>query len=285
MKYTQGNKIFVWKKFGEWKPTLEGMFPDIMTPEFKDKVQQKAVDIENREYTEPFETLSGQSIESVITFEKTEKFRQIYPYVRLFHACRTKDIQSYKTKGILPSIAMKDFWIDQFRKIFLSGDYPELTEKMLQDSINKLSSAAKDLCFVIDDRWIIENCGHYLIYYGGEYLGNLIANLPIENTKKYESVLRNIGKPTVFEINLPNKSEYISSNILKELIYYMIPNWVYNIAHSKTDMGILRLDIAIDEPLSPKYICSHYPPTKINDPYNENKTYDAETGEYEDIEK
>ena len=35
MVSSENNSVFIWKDFSEWKPALEGMFPNILTPEFE----------------------------------------------------------------------------------------------------------------------------------------------------------------------------------------------------------------------------------------------------------
>ena len=277
------DRIFIWKAFREWKSVLGDMYRDILTPELEAKVRQSATDIKYGDDTETFEKLSGHSIDSMITKEKIDEFRQRYSHIRAYHACRTSDVQSYYEKGILPSIALKDVQLARFREIFLNGDFPELTEEMLQQSIEKVGPKDEDLCLVIDDRFIIEYCGHYLIY-GGEYMGNLVSQLPIENIEPYRSVLMKIGKPTFIKINLPNINKYASNGNIWELNSEILTEWLYNIANSRMESRFLDFTFKINEALSPKHIYTHYHPIKIVDPLMGYKTYNAEMGEYEDSE-
>ena len=276
-------RIFIWKAFSEWRSVLEDMYRDILAPELEAKVRQSATDIKYGDDTETFEKLSGHSIDSMITKEKIDEFRQRYSHIRVYHGCRTTDVQSYYEKGILPSIALKDVQVARFREIFLSGRFPELTEEMLQQSIETVGPKSEDLCLVIDDRFIIEYCGHYLIY-GSEYLSNLVSQLPIKNIEPYRSELRKIGKPTFFGINLLNTTEYISDGIIWILISEMLTRWIYCMAHSSTQSHYFDCTVSLTKPLLAEYIYSHYHPTKIVDPLMRNKIYNAETREYEDIE-
>lgn len=192
-------------------------------------------------------------------------------------------MSSYYDKGLLPSIAVKDVQVNCFREIYLSGKFPELTEEMLQQSIEKMGKNDKDLCLIIDDRVIIERWGHYLVY-GSEYLSGLVTNLPIENSQeKYLPVLREIGKPTVLRIDLPNTTEYVSDGNLWGLIRSMITNWTYNVAHSRTKINFLDFTFSLMKSLPPEHIHSDFQPRKIRDSILEvDKIYDAETGEYEE---
>ncbi len=284
----KNNRIFIWKDFSEWKPDLEGMFPNLLTQKLKDKARQSTTDIKDDEDIDVLDILSDYSIESLvdlITTEKINEFRPLYSHIRVYHACRTTNVQSYKENGIL--FLSKKEQIERFRSIFLSGDYPELTEEMLKKSIHEIDSIYKEpeneIFLGLDDKWILDVTGHYLIY-GSEYLLALVAQLPIKNTKPYRSVLRTIGKPTFIEINLPNTHEYVRDSSLRQLIYEMIRNWVYNIAHSKTECGWLDFTFSIYKPLPPEHICDHYHPTKIPDPHMGKKIYNVETDEYEDTD-
>ncbi len=285
-KEKQSNKhIFIWKDFSEWKSALEDIYKEILTPEFKDKIRKKATLIKHYDNSIPFKELSGHSIDSIITDDKIKEFRQRYSHIRVYHGCRPTNVQSYYEKGIL--LLSKDEQIECFRTKFPSGDYPELTEEMLQQSIEKTAPYSVDsdgeLCLAIDDRQIIKQAGLYLIY-GGEYLGGIVTCLPVENTEKYDSVLRKNGTPTLFEINLPNKTKYVSDPKIRSMYDRMLTEWLYNIAHSMTESNLYDNTFPLYEILPPKYIYSHYHPKKIPDPRMGFKIYNAETGEYEDTE-
>jgi hypothetical protein len=214
----------------------------------------------------------------MITTKKINEFRQRYSHIRFYHACRPTDVQSYYKKGVLPSIELKDVQVDRFRSIFLNGDFPELTEEMLQQSIEKVGPKDKELSLDIDDRFSIQYCGHFLIY-GSEYLGNLVHNLPIENIDKYKSVLRKIGRPTFIEINLPNTTDYFDDGDITNVIDRMITEWTSCLAHSRMEPNLFGFTVELSKPLPPEHICSHYHPRKITD--TGYKIYDAETGKYE----
>ena len=277
------NRVFIWKDFNEWKPGLEAMFPGILTPELQAKVRQEATLVRHSDDAEPFEQLSGHSLDDIITTDKIDKFRRLYSHIRVFHACRTADIQSYRKEGV--TLRCKDDQVKRFRDIFLSGSFPELSETMLQESIAKLEGSDPDgiLDLGLDDKWIIEITGHYLIY-GSEYLHSLVSQLPIDREKRdqYHAVLRHIGTPTFLLIDLPNTREYASDGTLWQLIPEMIMNWVYNVAHSRIESGALDFTFTIRKPLPAEHICGYLRPPRIPDPHMGWKVYVTETGEYED---
>ena len=281
----ENKRIFIWKDFGEWKPVLEDMYKEILTPDLKGKIRQNKALVDDCEHPGAFEELSGHSIYSIITDDKIKEFRQHYSHIRVYHGCRPTDSQSYYEKGILPSIDQKNVQVGRFREIYLNGRFSELTEDMLRQSIKKVGPKDDDLCLVIDDRFIIKRCGHYLIY-GSEYLFDLASQLPIEDEdiERFRSELRKIGKPTLIEINLPNTTEYVSDGKILELYGDMLTGWLYNIAHLRTESNRLDFTFELDETLPSKYIHSHYHPKRIPDQEMGWKIYNAETGEYEDSE-
>ena len=254
------------------------MFKDILTPELEAKAKLNVANIDG--YKSDCEELIAQTLEDIITTEKINEFRRRYSHIRGYHACRPIDDQSYYQNGLKP--LCKEEQTKHFRNIFLNGDFPEITEEMLQESIKKVKEKDNDLCLVLDDRDIIEFSGHYLIY-GSEYLTNLVTQLPIENSQeKYFPVLRKIGKPTIFKINLPNTTEYVSDYRILEVIESMITEWVYCLAHLKTENHIYPNDgLSFLKPILPEHICSDYSPKKIKDPILEvGEIYDTETGRY-----
>ncbi|HUX01268.1 MAG TPA: hypothetical protein VMY35_09865 [Phycisphaerae bacterium] len=268
--------LFMWKAFAEWKPALEEMFGDILTPEFEAKARQNATDIES-DYI-GYKELVDRPIEAIITDNKIAEFRRRYSHIRVYHGCRPEDIKNYYRKGLL--CRDKAALIERFRSIFLTRDFPELTEEMLQQSLTIRSDDDGELCLAIDDRHIITQCGHYLIY-GSEYLAALVIQLPIKNSEQYLAVLRKIGKPTFYEINLPNTQEcFVSDNNIFELLHDMLTEWTHKTCHPEAESRSLDFTVSFLGPLPPEYICSHYHPKKIPDPNMGWKIYDAETGQY-----
>lgn len=265
MASSQGNPVFIWKDFKEWKPALEAMFPDILTPELEEKVRQLTPPVKYRDDSGLFEQLSGYSLGKIVTRDKIVEFRRLYSHIRVFHACRPRpvDIKNYYKKGLLPSKDLRRDQIKRFWQIFPRGRYPNLTDKVLQDSIAETGTGDQDLCLVIDSRNLVEHTSQYLIYHGGEHLLNLVTRLRIEDKDmdRMRAELRRIGTPTMFEINLP--SEYASDPHLEEFIRGMITNWVYYIAHPQRVRDAFDFTFSIMKPLPPEHIYGHFHPRRI----------------------
>jgi hypothetical protein len=279
------DRVFIWKDFKEWKPALEGMFPDILTRELEAKVRQQKPRVEDDEDSGPFEQVSGHSLDESITHDKISEFGLLYPHVRFYHACRPVNVQSYYEKGIL--FLRRDEQVERFKDIFLrSRRFPELTDDMLKQSIEAVDSLKKDaeaeLCFVLDDRWIIEQCGHYLIY-GSEYLSDLVSQLrPVGDVEPYRRELRRIGTPTMLKVNLPNTPDNVQNATIRGIIRDMLIEWVWCLSEGKAQSHVSWRDLARGRPLPPEHIRGHYTPARIPDPLNRPRVYITETGEYED---
>ena len=281
-KNSENKRVFVWKNFTEWKPVLEGMFSDILTADFIDRIRQNKSRIEYHD--DPiFEELANREMPSIITPEKITDFRQLYSHIRVYHGCRPVDVKSYYRDGIAPCEEMRKIQIDRFRSIFLNGEYPELTEEMLQKSVKMTHNPDIGSYFVLDDNFMIEGHGHYLIY-GSEYLCGLVSNLPVENIEKYRSVLRKIGKPTILEIDLPNIIDLAPDERIRKILERILGEWMHNIAYDETRAGIFNLPWGVPKTLPPEYICSHFSPREIRDSLMGNKIYNTETGEYTERE-
>ena len=138
-----------------------------------------------------------------------------------------------------------------------------------------------ELCLAIDDRHLIERCGHYLVY-GSEYLTGLLTHLPFNGIDKYISVLRGLGKPTILKVDIPNVTEYVSDSEIYPLLCRMITEWLYITAHTKETSCHFDYTLSFRESIQPKHIHSHYHPVKIPDPSAGYKIYNAKTGEYEE---
>lgn len=273
--------VFIWKDFIEWQPVLEDMFSEILSPELKAKIRNNQKIVKYHDDPEAFEGLASQSIEEMITNEKIDEFRQRYSHIRVYHGCRTSNVQSYYKKGILPSIDLKDAQVNRFRELFLNGDFPELSEEMLQQSIKNIYPKEDKLSVDIDDRWLIEHFSNSLIY-GSEYLTNLVFNLPAEkniNKDLYLSKLRKIGKPTMLRSDLPNTAEHVINDDIAAIIKRMIAEWTACVAYTEIQPGLFEVTFELGKPLP---ICSHYNPLKIPDQQMESKIYNTETGGYED---
>lgn len=120
--------------------------------------------------------------------------------IRAIHGSRTDDVAKFYEQGIRPLDASEQH--ERAAKIFLSGEFPELSEEDLHRAISQGPefSGSQQVWFECNERLLFEHAGHYM-QYGSEYLIAIAANLG--GNRDYRQVLRKHGKPTTFICDVP----------------------------------------------------------------------------------
>jgi len=148
-----------------------------------------------------------------------------------------------------------------------------VTPNLVQGAIEDMAKSYKRegyVYFGLDDRFLIDHCGHYLIE-GSEYLQGLASFIERETGGELKSELRRYGKPTIFEVRIPLSA--IQESELKELAFDLLHTWAYNLAHNSSHSYKLDFGIELDQGLPPDHIIGHYYPGEIPDPSNGYKIY------------
>lgn len=195
--------------------------------------------------------------------ELAEMLRHRYDAMRAYHGTRTADIESFYTKGLIP--LQPSYFNDQARKIFLSGDYPHLTEKHLEDAIKEVGSDLREgrVFFEANESELLNRCGHYILY-GSEYLTGIAAHLG--RYPDCRQALKKIGTPTVLICDVP--LDLISEHSIRELSGMALEFIFQELLDGKK----FRVDrtrasaFSIREPLPASCITGHYHPTGVRDP-------------------
>lgn len=275
------DKLFEWKDYISWNKKLEAIYPSLLTSALIKKARKSKHSIESHFFT-PFCSLSGLSEEEILTPVHQKLFRGNFPFLRVYHACRPINPEVYYEKGLLVNTPQRLF--ATFCEIFLGSNLPYLKKSHLQKIFESESSNPElidngELYVGLDDRHLIKFCGHYLIY-GSETLHAWALKLPGGHNDYYRSILRSVGRPTMFCINLPNTKRYVPDFYIEELLKNVFSSWMYNTANSVTDNYKLSFTIKIKENLSPSKIHSHYFPEQIPDQHYHLKIYDSTTGKH-----
>lgn len=152
---------------------------------------------------------------------------------------------------------------------FLAGNFPELTEVDLDAAIEDTTLETREgrTYFNLDERFIIEHCGHYLLY-GSEYATGIAASLDRNKTgrtKDYKKSLKNIGKPTMFICDVP--WNMISESAKGELTRTFIAELFHHLKTSSYRPTMIDFGFSIRRPLSPMQIAGHYHPEGVRDPF------------------
>ena len=192
-----------------------------------------------------------------------ERLSRRYERLRACHATRTEDPALYYSQGLLPLDTKRA----QARaaKIFLTGDYPELTAADLDRAIATVGSDLRGgrIYFEANEQGLISDSGHYLLY-GGEYLIALAANLG--QARDYRQALKAFGRPTMFICDVP--LTLIGSDTLEEFAGGALEAMFENLldeGYEPDPHG--GAGFCIRRPLTANRIVGHYHPSGIRDPF------------------
>lgn len=130
----------------------------------------------------------------------TERLLKRYKAIRALHGTATNDLGSFYEHGLRP-LGVEEVQ-ERARQLFLSGAFPELTEDHLRTAVEQVREATRQghVYFECSERWLLELCGHYLLY-GSEYLLALAANLG--GTRDYRRYLKGRAPATLFVCDVP----------------------------------------------------------------------------------
>lgn len=261
-------EIFGWKAFSDWQNFVGDTFA---------KKALKALEVKVRERKAEFRYVDDPSVfikihEALGDFaELIEKvlhrFYERYAFLKMYHCCRPISVESYYLSGI-QALNMSEM-NTRFQGIFLGNPkYPLVTPDLVQGAIEYMAKSYKRQGYVyfgLDDRFLINHCGHYLIE-GSEYLQSLAAFIERKVGGDLKREFREYGKPTVFELRIP--ISFVPEGELRELASELLQTWAYNTAHSRNDPYELDFGIELDRKVPSDHIMGHYHPERIPDPSN-----------------
>lgn len=195
--------------------------------------------------------------------ELTRRLTRYYSAVRAYHAGCPRDVSSYYEKGLIPLDPVAT--AASVKRHFLSGDFPELREADLDAVIRETSLETIEgrIYFNLDERFLIEHCGHYLLY-GSEYAVGLAASLCEVGMRDYRKSLKNVGVPTLFICDVPWGliSDGTKSSLTRTLTAELF-------RHLKTPSyrpTMIDFGFSIRRRLPPSRIAGHYHPAAVRDP-------------------
>lgn len=190
-----------------------------------------------------------------------QAFAEHYQLIRAYHACRTADVSSYLTRGLLGQ--SPDVLTAQAQNIF--GDVPEeVVFTALQHMADRNATERGAFWVLLDGLELIEQAGHYLIQ-GSEYLMALAAIVTdLYPQEDFRLRLRNTGIPTLFEVHLP--VSYVRTAQLRSLTRLVLSEWGAMVA--RRPMGRSGSPcLTVRRSVEPQYIVGHTHPETIPDPH------------------
>jgi hypothetical protein len=102
------------------------------------------------------------------------------------------------------------------RALFLGRGNPPVTEDLLREALEEVVGSRTDgrVYVGIDDRELVESCGHYLMF-GSEALAGVAASLTQQLGWNVQALLVEVGTPSVVVVDVP--CTRISDATLEEL--------------------------------------------------------------------
>lgn len=258
--------VWNWMDYASWSPVIWECLSDIVDEPVKQaflKEPPEYVTSDDLRWLDDIIRLKrGMEVDSrtLLSDRLSKRFRAF----RAAHGARPEEVPQYYRDGLLPLSPGSSH--DQARKIFLSGEFPELTEDHLQHAIERVGAdlRAGRVWFAGNEKMLVEDCGHYMLY-GSEYLTALAAW--IGNHSDYRQVLKRFGVPTVFVCDVP--------------LSYIAQDWIDSIAGKALEMVFLDLQdseefeelrhfeasFCIHQRLPAHCIVGHHHPSGMRDPF------------------
>lgn len=203
-------------------------------------------------------------------FKKVKSIEDYYTHIRLYHACKPSDIESYYTKGIQPLHI--EYIKNIAYNIFHSDSFPEIKDIDIDGAIQKIQSVTHEgiIYFALDKRDLVQYCGHYLIY-GSEFILGIANELRRKYGKDYSKLLKDTGIPTVLICDIP--IDTLSKVYINDLNKKINNNKNKSGDSKYHDAPVIDFSIPIGQGINPNCIVSHYHPSTIPDPIDYNKIY------------
>jgi hypothetical protein len=122
----------------------------------------------------------------------------------------------------------------------------------------------------LDDKFLINYCGHYLIY-GSEYLMAIAVHLGHAVGRDLTGVLRKIGTPTIFVCDIPVSK--VSYSEILELSGTLLADLFKSILSVNPRPSSLDFTMTLNDIVGPECIISHYHPKEIPNPHSSYEIY------------
>lgn len=128
-----------------------------------------------------------------------EALQRRYRNLRAAHGSRPTDVAVLYREGLVPLDPARIH--ARAREIFLSVDYPEVTEVLLEQAIEGVGHVgrADRVWFECNETELVRRNGHYMLY-GSEYLLAIAAHM---DGRDYRPELKRFGEPVVFICDVP----------------------------------------------------------------------------------
>lgn len=181
--------------------------------------------------------------------------------IRVFHGCRPIGVRSYFSGGIRLNDPQDRE--DEVRRMLseepgLASLKPEIESRFAEFGSQKDRDNGR-LYLCLDDRSLVEDSGHYLLY-GSEWITVLLGS-------SAHDVLRKRGVPTILTVEIPLQLVHKSTRI--DLARVLLQEWTRQKVNRPNWIPMRGFTFCMREDISAEFIVDHYHPKTILDPlYN-----------------
>ncbi|MCS4306289.1 hypothetical protein M2404_000612 [Rheinheimera pacifica] len=257
----QTNRIFDWRQRRSWLASIRYYAGHVLTPELRTYLIQKRPECWS-------DDVSWLPDAKYILPELTRSLTSYYTHFKGFHGCRPLNLRSYYENGLIGQNS--EFLCNMFREIFYDVPQEEV-ENVISQFADRGSAERGVMWLVGSDRFLVEECGHYLIQ-GSEYLMSLAANLSHSpNSEDYSRRLRKYGIPTVLEVDIPVSMLSLSQRT--ELAKMILSEWGQLLTRRLLSLRDDPPCYVIRQNIPSEYLRNHYHPNRITDPHKGRSIY------------
>jgi len=189
-----------------------------------------------------------------------------YEGIEVFHACRPDNLSVYYERGLMLSSSS---CIDNIALTLFFGEDPSALEIQLMNSaISQIGARDQGKLYVsVDQRSLVNRCGHYLIY-GSERLLCLAAALG-GNAGLYRDKLKRVGVPTIFRALL--RWDLLDDSDIDSLARHVVAELI--VMKKRVDPGVLMCSFSLNRAVPPINLNGHLHPIEIPDPMESYSLY------------
>ena len=185
--------------------------------------------------------------------------------LRTYHGCRTEDAGLYVREGL----RRHDRQAMTQRLHDLVGRHKDLAwlKPSLEQKIARIDNTIDlgRLYVVVDDVFLIDTAGHYLIY-GSEWIFAVLG-------QSAHKVLKSIGVPTLLEIDLP--LDVVQAGIRRDFAADLLMEWARRACNLPDWHTPLNFTFCLEQDIPLAWIVGHSHPVRIEDQFDDFRTYVA----------
>lgn len=187
-------------------------------------------------------------------------------HIRMYHGCRTEDATPYLVNGIL--LNDPEQLAERLRSLVATVPGLEIYREKIEQDIRDFDAKERDsgtVYLALDDRSLIHECGHYLLY-GSEWI-QCILGFPAH------AALRSWGAPTIIQADVPAGELHPSA--LRELAENLVHEWTRTKVNRPKTVQRVSFGVPLHKPVPPQWIAGHEHPGKVRCPFNGGHLYES----------